>query len=193
MGALGSAGSFGDITITILRATRPRKALKELEKSGYAVGKEEPGIYRISGMVDFKMQIVVTAELRGDEFIPLRIQGKKVEDRDLDKFLNQVRTEYLPQEMDYVEMIVKYGIYDGRELVEKVREDEEMYETWMEFFKDEFEKVRIEAEKRGEERGEEKIKKLEEEGKRLEEKERRLEEENKRLKDEIKRMKVAML
>ncbi|MBR5376221.1 MAG: hypothetical protein IK139_02975, partial [Lachnospiraceae bacterium] len=83
-----------DVTITILRASRPRKALKMLKKSGYKVDNTYPGIYYISGMADFRTQIVVSSELEGDEFVPLRIQRLGADNKDIQVFQAIYISEY---------------------------------------------------------------------------------------------------
>ena len=65
-------------------------------------------------MVGIKMQIVVTAELVGDDYVQLRIQRKNASSEDYRKFAENVRAVYTVDEGTYVETVVKYGIYDDR-------------------------------------------------------------------------------
>ena len=178
----GNKISTGDITITLLRASKPRKAIKELIADGYLIDNPFPGIYYISGMVDIRMQIVVTGELEGDDYIPLRIQQKNVSGSDFRKFVESIKTTYSSEESDYVESILKNGLYgDTGALLEVIEEDEEMEKRWMELFK--MDERLAESRKDGIE-----------EGKKEGERERReLEAENKRLREELKKLKIAML
>jgi len=98
-----------DVTITILRAAKPVKLLKELGEK-YIVKNEYPGIYYIEGIIDLKIQIVVTSKLEGDEFAPLRIQQRKVDENDI-KIFNEQIGDYDEQEKEYVEQILSYGLY----------------------------------------------------------------------------------
>ena len=170
----------GDITITLLRASKPRKAMRELTDSGYRVENVYPGIYYISGMVDFRMQIVVTGELKGDEFVPLRIQRKNAAGRDFWIFAKNLEGAYTEEEEDYVATVVKYGIYDEENAVlELAEEDMTMYKRLMELFKDDIEKKWEEGKAEGKAEGESERKELEKE--------------IVRLKNELKKAQAAML
>ena len=56
-------------------------------------------------------------------------------------FSDNVRSVYTLEENEYLESIVKNGLYDGvDELIKAAGEDREMYEKLMELFKDELTK-----------------------------------------------------
>ena len=165
-----------DITITLLRASKPVKALRRLRESGYRIDNAYPGIYYIEGMVDIRMQIIVTSELDGDDYVALRIQRKNAAKKDYKLFSDNVRSVYTLEENEYLESIVKNGLYDGvDELIKAAGEDREMYEKLMELFKDELSA----AEAKGRSEGEAERKALEEQ--------------IKALKEELKKAKAAML
>ena len=157
------------MTITLLRAAKPVKAMGQLKESGYRVTNPYPGIYYISGMVDIKMQIVVTGQLAGDEFVPLRIQKRNAAREDFIKFAEGMRSVYTESESDYVETVVKYGIYDRRnELVDLAKEDTDMYDELMELFKPDIDKAVAKGRAEGKAEGEAERKKLEDRIKKLE-------------------------
>ena len=174
-----------DVTITLLRAAKPTKALKDLAASGYRVQNSYPGIYYISGMVDFRTQIVVTRELEGDEFAPLRIQRKNADREDYRRFLKSITASVEASATGYIEMVLKYGIYDERtalrDAMEELTKEEtdmkkkmSMYDELMLFFKDDIDKQVAEGEARGEARGEAERKRLTQENARLQEENARL-------------------
>ena len=143
-----------DITITLLRAAKPRKVLTELTSAGHTVSNPYPGIYYITGMVPFKMQIVVTSELVGDDYVPLRIQKKGAKNEDYLLFADNIKHMYSADETSYVESVIRYGIYDEKnEIIELAEEDHLMYDQLMELFKDDIDKKCAEARAEGEARG----------------------------------------
>ncbi len=142
-----------DVTITILRASKPVKVLKELKNAGYIVANDYLGIYYVDGMVDLGMQIVVSSELRGDDYIPLRMQKKNADSTDIRKFADNIKSTYTKDEEGFVEAIVKFGIYDNYEIERIIMEDEDMYKRFMELFKDEFEKREEQAREEGKAEG----------------------------------------
>lgn len=145
-----SPRAASDVTITLLRAAKPRKAMKQLRDSGYGIENAYSGIYYITGMVDMKMQIVVTNELVGDDYIPLRIQQRHADSADFLKFAENIKDIYTEAEEDYVATVVKYGIYDSRNEMESLaKEDSDMYKTLMELFKDDIDKKVAEGKAEG--------------------------------------------
>ena len=153
-----------DITITILRAAKPKKALRQLKEGGYTIENAYPGIYYIGGMVDMRMQIVVSSELEGDDYVPLRIQRRNADRSDYRRFLENTDNVYTEDESDLVSMILENGLYGGRkEVVSMARKNSVSYKIMREVLKDELE----EREARGEAKGEEERKKLQAENEKL--------------------------
>ena len=153
-----------DITITILRAAKPKKALRQLKEGGYTIENAYPGIYYIGGMVDMRMQIVVSSELEGDDYVPLRIQRRNADRSDYRRFIENTDKVYTEDESDLVSMILENGLYGGRkEVVSMARKNSVSYKIMREVLKDELE----EREARGEAKGEEERKKLQAENEKL--------------------------
>ncbi len=126
-----------DVTITILRASRPRKTLKLLKESGYIIKNDYPGIYYISGMADFKTQIVVSSELKGDEFVPLRIQQKSPSVEDCHLFDKKIAEKHSNEEKDYFEAVIKYGLYNYKKLVVEDNNMKTAYQEFLELHEEE--------------------------------------------------------
>ena len=99
-----------EVTMTILRASKPDKLMALLRSRGYDIRNEYPGIYYISGIVDIRMQIVVSRELEGDDYVPLRLQRVNADSADYVRFSEKVRSEYSEEEFKYVKCILKYGL-----------------------------------------------------------------------------------
>ena len=184
--------SVKDISITILRSSQPRKAIAELKEDGYTVENKYPGIYYIYGMVDIRLQIVVSSELVGDEYVPLRLQRKHASQDDFRKFAEHLKSTYTKDEDEYVEAVVKFGMYDDvDELVKYAKGDSAMYDKLMELFKDDMDKKFAEGEQKGLEEGLEKgLEKGREEGR---EERKKLEQRIRYLEDQMKKAGVAML
>ena len=78
---------MSDITLTFLRITKPEKLLSYLENHGFSLSQKFAGVYYVSGVAELKIQIVVGAELEGDEFVPLRVQKENAAGDDIRKFI----------------------------------------------------------------------------------------------------------
>ena len=93
-------------------------------------------------MADIRSQIVVTSELKGDPYVPLRLQKKNADKADYQLFAYNMRYLYKPEELQYIEAVIKHGIYDEQnDVLTMISEDSGMYNQLMELFKPEFEKL----------------------------------------------------
>ncbi len=181
---LKSNESADDVTVSIIRASKPRKSFRQMSDRGYRISNDYPGIYYIYDVADVRMQIVVTSELKGDEFAALKIQKNRIDEDDLRIFANQTKEIYL-SEIDFVEMVLRYGIYDFAGLREMDKEAGEMdrKNQWREYLKEFFD----EAEEKGREEG------RKEGRKELQAQNNMLKKEIEQLKKELKKAKTAML
>ena len=169
-----------DVTVSIIRTAKPRKAMAQLQEMGYNVSNPFPGIYYISGMADFKTQIVVTSELKGDKYVPLRIQRKNAAREDYRLFVDRIKKEYTDVDLEYIEAVLRYGIYDEKENpLTIIQEDAKMRNPYYEIIKKDLEAAEDKGREEGREEGKAERKKLEERIKFLEE--------------ELKKTKIAML
>ena len=173
---------ISSVSITIIRASKPEKALKMLKNEGYKVERHYPGIYYIEGMVDIKMHIVVTGELEGDDYVALRLQKHGASKEDCRLFVENAEGHYTEKEKDYVEMILKNGLYENTaNFLEEIREGKNMHELWKEFFKEDLE----EAEKRGEMKMKAALEEERAEKEKAEEEKEKAEEEKEKLRAEL--------
>ncbi len=164
-----------EVTLTLLRVSKPIKALKQLAKSGYQIETSYPGVFYIGGMVDIKMQVVVAKDLRGDDFVPLRIQRRNANEDDCRKFVDFIKREkYSKADADDLECVVKNGIYENEALAVAM-EDESMTNSIKRFIEEQYKEAResgfaegmAQGEAKGEAKGEEQRKKLEAENRML--------------------------
>ena len=152
------------ITITLLRAAKPVKAMKMLKADGYVIENAYPGIYYISGMVDIRTQIVVTSELKGDAYVPLRIQRRNADRSDYLKFVENTDKVYTEDESDLVSMVLKNGLNGNeKEVAAMAWKNTRSYKNLKAILKDDLE----ESEARGEAKGEEERKRLQAENEKL--------------------------
>jgi hypothetical protein len=110
------------------------------------------------------LTIVVSSELEGDDYVPLRIQRRNADRSDYRRFLENTDKVYTEDESDLVSMILENGLYGGRmEVVSMARKNSVSYKIMREVLKDELE----EREARGEAKGEVERKKLQAENEKL--------------------------
>lgn len=92
---------YEELTVTVLRSRKPVKLLNYLAaKDGYSITETAPGVYRINGMIDMVVQIVVIKELKDSEFLPLRIMVKDADEEEIKAFLREALTFEIPEDQN---------------------------------------------------------------------------------------------
>lgn len=117
---------MSDITLTFMRVVKPVELFKYMKTLGYRVERKFPGVYYIFGMADIKMQIVVGSELKGDEFIPIRVQNKNASEEDIRKFIEMceaLKKENKPYYTEMARAVMQVSIENNRETYERILED----------------------------------------------------------------------
>ena len=131
-----------DVTLTLIRVSKPVKAMRLLREQGYGMDNPLPGVYYISGMSAMRLQIIVSSELAGEEYAPLRIQRKNAREEDIRKFIYDIRDKYTGEENGFAYTILKNGMYDDIErVIEYAEEDEDMKKNIMDLFQEDINKT----------------------------------------------------
>ena len=65
-----------DITLTLVRHSYPRELMKALEKYGFTVEEQHPGIYRIGGITGLKIQVIAPSRFTQGEYEGLHLLAK---------------------------------------------------------------------------------------------------------------------
>jgi len=126
-----------DITLTFLRMSKPKSLFEELKSLGYRIKEEFSGVYYVCGMVDIKMQIVVGNELKGDDFVPIRVQKNNAAEEDAIKFAKMADKMDGVLEKELTDAILQMSMTENRELYERLRKERpDVCEALREFFRD---------------------------------------------------------
>ena len=138
---------YEELTITILRSRKPKKLFRHLEaKDGYEVKETDPGVYRIIGMIDIPLQVVVISELKGREFLPLRIMVRDADEEEIREFLQKSLGYDVPEDRNNARAVLNVSSEANEETFEKIRRDKDMGEAMRRIMRDDLEQ----AEKDGE-------------------------------------------
>ena len=129
--------SSDEVTLTLIRAAKPVQLFGVLKKDG-AVIEEGPtkGIYIVKNWkVDFPIQIIVSAELKGEEYAIFRTISKKPSTDDIKLIMRWAENESDPVIKqflrDYLEMLSEMD----RDVVNEAKgRDPEMAKAWREIF-----------------------------------------------------------
>ncbi len=142
-----------DITLTFLRITKPERLLQYLEAHGYSNSQKFAGVYYISGITELKIQIVVGAELEGDEFIPLRVQKENASEEDIRKFVKMCGKLREQSDKDMADTIMQISVSNNKKVYEKILEEEDMCKALEELMADRIERKANERYAKGRKEG----------------------------------------
>ncbi len=132
---------MSDITLTFLRITKPEKLISYLESHGFTLSQKFAGVYYVSGIAELKIQIVVGAELEGDEFVPLRVQNENASEDDIRKFIEMCGELREQAEKDMADTIIQISISNNEKIYEKLKEESNMSQALEKLMGDRLEKI----------------------------------------------------
>lgn len=144
-----------DITLTLLRNSKPVKMLEELEKTGTKIEQKYPGIYYLSGKHTlFRTQVVVSGEMTEDGYAWIRALTDELKPDDAEQLVNAIPKrpidEAYRQRIDSVLQVVMSANQQVFDTIRK--EDPVMCDALREFFKDDIEEA-VQKEKKNKEDG----------------------------------------
>jgi len=80
------------VTISIFRAVKNPELFEEMEKKGTLVRDKVEGIYHVKGYTDHPFQIIITGELKGEEYTAYYALTDKVNEADVKRIIEGSRT-----------------------------------------------------------------------------------------------------
>ena len=131
-----------DITISIIRETKPAGLFQYFKEHGYTVTGGHDGIYHIEGPFPFPVQIIATGELDRRSHTWLKALSGKLDKGDIQDLLEKINqiTEKSYREM--ADSVLEVSIGANRQIVEELMEDESMFETLMEIMEPKINEIR---------------------------------------------------
>ena len=128
-----------DVTITIMRAEYPKDLFDVLESSGIHMEEKYPGIYYLTGRIQFETQIVVFSRL--DETHPAyRILRPGAKQDDIKQFLMDARLAVEPWEIQDIKALLEVSVASNKETYRKVKEEKAMGEALQELMQEDIDK-----------------------------------------------------
>lgn len=121
-----------DITVSIVRDSKPRKLLKYLNAHGFSISMPHKGIYYVNEKVLFSTQIIVTKELAEGNHTWLRVLSQNVKTNDAQKLLSNLQQLKRKTDREMADSILKVMIDANRQLLKKWKGDDSMFEYLME-------------------------------------------------------------
>ena len=136
-----------DVTITIMRAEYPKDLFDVLESSGIHMEEKYPGIYYLTGRIQFETQIVVFSRL--DKTHPAyRILRPGAAEEDIKQFLTVARLAVEPWEIQDIKALLEVSVASNRETYKKIKKEEQAVgEALQELMQEDIAKERAERDR----------------------------------------------
>lgn len=120
----------------------------ELDKKRRNINKPEPGVYRISGIVDLPLQIIVSDELEDDSLVALKILKKQADENAVQDFLKKAEKYEDPVDRQNISAVINVSWSANCELYEGIGGGK-MRDYFKEFVDGEIERVKPQIESEG--------------------------------------------
>ena len=140
---------ISELTITIIRARKPVKLFKMLESKGKKITSDDLGVYRIEGIVEVTISVIVIKELKDRELLALSIMRNNADEEDVKAFLTEAGSYTEPDDRRHADAVLQISAGVNTALYNRLRGDESMCEALREIMAEDLK----EAENIGEARG----------------------------------------
>ena len=143
-----------ELTVSIFRHAYPRELFTALKNAGATVDKVHDGVYRVDGIINIPVQIVVTKELERGVHSGLKILTGNADEYEVRKFIAEARKYSTPADRNNADAVLQVSVSSNTELYEQLRKEKTMCKALNDLMKDELDA----REARGEARGANKLK-----------------------------------
>ena len=124
-----------DITLTLIRDTKPIGLLRYFTQHGYRISNPYCGIYYVEGKVVFPAQIVVTRELESENHIWLKALSDNMGKQDMRKLLERIRGLDGKFYRELADAVLDVVLKANMELIAEFIGDEDMSEALLEIIR----------------------------------------------------------
>lgn len=145
---------FNEISVTIYRHVYPRDFFRQLKSCGARVTEQYPGIYYVTDMYPFAIQILVGKQLVSREYAMFRVLTPGADDTDILTFKDIALRNKDAAYQKSVDTIFQVSIMANEDLYSRLlKENLEMCEAMRRIMKDDFIQAEADGEARGIEKG----------------------------------------
>ena len=125
-----------NVTASIFTSDGNDRLFDELEEEGILEKTDNAKIYRVKGVTDIPFQIVVSGELQGKEYAAYRVLRNKVDEKDVEFLLDELRNNADPDLRERLRRILNLvELKNAGAVAEKIKEDDNMRDVFMEILK----------------------------------------------------------
>ena len=134
-----------DITVTIIRESRPEGLFAYFKEHGVCMESPFQGIYYVKGAVLFPTQIVVSKELNPKAHIWLKALSNRLERQDMEELIEKIETIKRKFDRELAESVLEVSVRANQRIVEELRGDDPMCQALLEIMEPEINKIKADV------------------------------------------------
>lgn len=141
--------SADDITISIIRDTRPDGLFRYFKEHDVRVANPFVGIYYILDAVLFRTQIIVGRELEQKNHTWIKALSDRIPKQEMRKLLERIHGLTQKFDRELADSVLEVSIRANMEIVEELRGDDSMCQALLEIMEPEINEIRKKEEEKG--------------------------------------------
>lgn len=115
-----------DITITMVRESKPKKLFKWFKENDYHIVEKYRGIYYVTKEKEFPVQVIVSQRLSKKHQKWLTLLTRKLDTEDMKRAVHQTNALMQKDEKDQADSVMQVVLKENGEVFDQVKEDENM-------------------------------------------------------------------
>ena len=133
-----------DMTVSIIRETRPDGLFAYFKNHGIQMEKPYQGIYYVMDAVLFPTQIIVSKELDRKNHIWLRALSDKMEKQDMKELLEKIESMKQKFDRELADSVLEVSIRANQHIIDELRGDDNVCQALLEIMEPEINKMKAE-------------------------------------------------
>ena len=109
------------VTVTVFRAVKNPELFETMESAGSLTRGEIPGIYCVKGYTDLPFRIIITGELKGEEYAAYRALTDKADEADVESIIKEIGQEKDDVVREHYRVLLRLVMAKNPQLIEAIR------------------------------------------------------------------------
>ena len=148
-----NAVKFDEVSVTLIRESKPVGLFGYFEENSYTVSNPYKGIYYIKNGLKFPTQIIIGKKLTHENHKWFNLLSDKVTKQEMARAIEYSRKVKNKNEMELIDAIFEVSALANKNIVEELKMgDEDMCQALMEIMKPEIDEIRLQERKETTER-----------------------------------------
>lgn len=141
-----------DVTVSLVRHTKPQKLFQYLKERDISYRKYADGIFYLKGLA-FPVQIIITGEIGKKEHTWLRSLSEDMNTEEMTALVDAISKLEEPYDKELADSVFQVSIQANQKIMELLKESDIMCQALLEIMEPEIREIKVQSEARGIARG----------------------------------------